>query len=119
MINGQKSAWVSGATYAEVCVLYTHVEQEGETGPGITIIVDLDSLGVSKGKPLKKMGLRALNQGELFFDNVEVPVSHIIAGPENYKEFVKQTLTEANPHVAGMVMGTARAAYEQALAYAH
>jgi alkylation response protein AidB-like acyl-CoA dehydrogenase len=119
VINGQKSAWVSGATYAEVCVLYTHVEQNGVSGPGIAIIVDLDSAGVSKGKPLEKMGLRGLNQGEIFFDNVEVPLSHVIAGPEKYGEFVTATLTEANPHVGAMVMGAARAAYEYALAYAH
>ena len=119
IINGQKSAWVSGATYADVCVLYTHVEQNGAAGPGIAIIVDLDSEGVSKGKPLEKMGLRGLNQGEIFFENVEVPVSHIIAGPEDYGDFVTATLTEANPHVGAMVMGTARAAYEYALDYAH
>ena len=118
-ISGQKSAWVSGATYAEVCVLYTHVEQNGATGPGIAIIVDLDSDGVSKGKPLEKMGLRGLNQGEIFFDNVEVPLSHVIAGPEQYNDFVTATLAEANPHVGAMVMGAARAAYEHALAYAH
>jgi acyl-CoA dehydrogenase len=119
VINGQKSSWVSGATYAEVCVLYTHVEQEGVTGPGIAIIVDLDSKGVSKGKPLEKMGVRGLNQGEIYFDNVEVPLSHVIAGPDEYPDFVTATLTEANPHVGGMVMGAARAAYEYALAYAH
>ena len=117
IINGQKSAWVSGASYAEVCVLYTRLEQD--TDSGITIIVDLDSDGVSKGKPLEKMGLRGLNQGEIFFDNVEVPISHIIANPDEYDDFVTATLTEANPHVAGMVMGAARAAYEYALAYAH
>lgn len=119
IINGQKSAWVSGATIADVCVLYTLVEQDGVTGPGMAIIVDLDSKGVAKGKPLEKMGLRGLNQGEIFFDNVEVPLSHVIAGPDTYSDFVTATLTEANPHVGAMVMGTARAAYEYALAYAH
>jgi len=119
IINGQKSAWISGATYADLCVLYTHVEQNGAVGPGIAIIVDLDSEGVSKGKPLEKMGLRALNQGEIFFENVEVPASHIIAVPEDYRDFVTATLTEANPHVGAMTMGAARAAYEYALNYAH
>ena len=119
ILNGQKSAWVSGATVADLCVLYTHVDRDGQVGPGIAIIVDLDSPGVSKGKPLEKMGLRALNQGEIFFDNVEVPLKHVIAGPDEYDDFVTATLAEANPHVAGMAMGLARAAYEHALAYAH
>ena len=119
VINGQKSSWVSGATYADVCVLYTHVEQDGVSGPGIALIVDLDSKGVSRGKALEKMGLRGLNQGEIFFDNVEVPLSHVIAGPDTYADFVTATLIEANPHVGAMIMGGARAAYEYALAYAH
>jgi alkylation response protein AidB-like acyl-CoA dehydrogenase len=119
ILNGQKSAWVSGATVAEVCVLYTHVERDGKVGPGISVIVDLDSDGISRGKPLEKMGLRGLNQGEIFFDNVEVPLDHVISGPDEYEDFVTATLAEANPHVAGMAMGLARAAYEYALAYAH
>jgi acyl-CoA dehydrogenase len=119
IINGQKSAWVSGALTAEVCILCTHVEQNGQTGPGTAIIVDMDSPGVSRGKPLEKMGMRALNQGEIFFDNVEVPVSHVIAGPESYKEFVLKTLIKGNTGVAGTSMGVARAAYEEALSYVH
>jgi acyl-CoA dehydrogenase len=101
IINGQKSAWVSGGSVAEVVVLYTHVEQDGKPIPGISIIVDLDSPGVSRGKPLEKMGLRGLNQGEIFFENVEVPLTHILAGPEDYESFVDATLTEVR-HVRHM-----------------
>ncbi len=119
IINGQKSAWVSGGTIAEVCALYCHVEENGKTRPGISVIVPLDLPGVSKGKPLEKMGLRSLNQGEIYFDNVEVPLSHMLAGPDTYVDFVRHTLAEANVHVANMAVGMARAAYEHALAYAH
>jgi alkylation response protein AidB-like acyl-CoA dehydrogenase len=119
IINGQKSAWISGSLTAEVCVLCTHVEQNGQAEPGIAIIVDLDCPGVSRGKPLDKMGMRSLNQGEIFFDNVEVPVSHVIAGPETYKAFVLKALIYGNTGVAGTSVGVARAAYEEALAYVH
>jgi len=119
IINGQKSAWVSGALTAELCALYCHVEQDGETAPGITILVPLDLPGVSRGKPLDKIGFRALNQGELYFDNVEVSAEYILAGPENYAQQVYHTLAEANVHVGNVAVGIARAAYEHALAYAH
>jgi alkylation response protein AidB-like acyl-CoA dehydrogenase len=119
IINGQKSAWVSGAMTAEVCALYCHAETDGELGPGIAVIVPLDAPGVSRGKPLDKLGMRCLNQGELYFDNVEVPISHLLAGPDTYADFSSKTLAEANPHVGLMLVGTARAAYEHALAYAH
>lgn len=119
IVNGQKSAWVSGATVAQVCALYCHLEENGKTHPGVSLIVPLDAPGVSKGKPLEKIGLRGLNQGEIYFDNVEVPLSHLLVGPEGYAEFVHDTLAEANIHVANMAVGLARAAFEHAHTYAH
>jgi alkylation response protein AidB-like acyl-CoA dehydrogenase len=119
IVNGQKSAWVSSGTVAEVCALYCHIEEDGKTRPGISLIVPLDAPGVSKGKPLEKIGMRALNQGEIYFDNVEVPISHMLAGPDNYCDFVRRTLANANVHVGNTAVGLARAAYEHAHRYAH
>jgi alkylation response protein AidB-like acyl-CoA dehydrogenase len=119
IVNGQKSAWVSGGTVAEVCALYCFVEEDGKFRPGVSLIVPLNLPGVSRGKALEKMGLRALNQGEIYFDNVEVPISHLLAGPDQYVDFVRHTLAEANVHVANMAVGMARAAYEHAHGYAH
>jgi acyl-CoA dehydrogenase len=121
IVNGQKSAWVSAGVTAEVCALYCHVQENGRTRPGVSLIVPLDLPGCSRGKPLDKIGVRGLNQGELYFDNVEVPISHLLAGPDEkgYTDFVRHTLTEANVHVANMAVGLSRAAYEHAHAYAH
>jgi alkylation response protein AidB-like acyl-CoA dehydrogenase len=119
IVNGQKSAWVSGGITAQVCALYCHLEENGETRPGLVAIVPLDLPGVTRGKPLDKLGLRPLNQGEIYFDNVEVPISHLLAGPGEYVDMVYHTLAEANVHVANLAVGLARAAYEHALDYAH
>ncbi len=119
IVNGQKAAWVSGAVTAEVCALYCHVEENGETRPGVSVIVPLDLPGVTRGKPLEKIGFRGLNQGELYFDNVEVPIANLLAGPDTYQDFVYRTLCEANPHVGALAVGVARAAFEHAVAYAH
>ncbi len=119
VINGQKAAWISGAMTAQVCALYTHAEIDGKVRPGLVIIVPMDLPGVTRGKPLEKLGLRALNQGELYFENVVVPLSNVIAGPDNYADMVYHTLAEANVHVGCTAVGIARAAYEHALAYAH
>ena len=119
IVRGQKSAWVSGAMTAEVCVLQCHVEEGGKTRPGVALIVPLDLPGVSRGKPLDKMGYRAMNQGELYFDNVEVPIANLLAGPDTYQDFAYRALCEANPHVGIGAIGVARAAFEHALGYAH
>ena len=119
IINGQKSAWISGGYTAEVCALFCHVEVDGATRPGVAVIVDLDAHGVTRGQPLEKMGVRTLNQAELYFEDVEVPADRLLAGPDTYENFAYRILCEANPLVALAWLGNARAAYELALEYAH
>lgn len=119
VVNGTKAAWVSGALTAQVCALYCHVDDHGTARPGVSLIVPLDLPGVSRGKPLDKMGVRGMNQGELYFDNVEVPAANLLAGPDTYQDFVYRTLCEANPAVAAWSLGIARAAFDHALEYAH
>jgi len=121
VINGQKSAWVSNGTIADVCVLYCATDTGTSLDPqrGCVVIVPLDAKGVSRGKPLDKLGQRALNQGEIFFDNVRVPRSHLLAGPDEFQAAVKIIHTAANGLMGATFTGVARAAYELALDYAH
>ncbi len=121
IVNGQKSAWVSNDTIAEMCVLYC--ASDTGAGPdsehGCVVFVPCDAKGVSKGKPLDKLGQRTLNQGEIFFDKVEVPLENLLAGPEHYQRAVYAIHQEANGLMAAALTGLARAAYELAYAYAH
>lgn len=121
ILNGQKSAWPSNAPVAEVCLLFCSADIGNGPDPqnGVCLLVDLSSKGVSKGKPLNKLGQRALPQGEIFFDNVEVPLDQIIAGPEDYQRAVYAVHAEANVAMCGLFTGVARAAYEIAYDYAH
>lgn len=118
VINGQKAAWVSNGTIAEVAALFCTIDgDEGFKGGGVAV-VPLDVRGVSRGKPLDKLGQRSLNQGEIFFDDVRVPASHMVIGKEAYGFVVENVLAMANAAMGTMFVGVARAAFEQALAYA-
>ncbi|MFM0013138.1 acyl-CoA dehydrogenase family protein [Paraburkholderia sediminicola] len=121
IINGQKSAWVSNGIAADVCILYCAADSGNgaDTKRGAVVIVPLDAKGVSRGKPLDKIGQRALNQGELFFENVTLSKEHLLAGPDQYVDAVYAVHTFANAIMANVFAGTARAAFELALAYAH
>ncbi len=121
VINGQKSAWVSNGTIGQVCILYCAADYGEGPDPvhGAVVIVPCTTKGVSKGKPLDKMGQRALNQGEIFFDNVELPLTHVLAGPDNYQRAVYAIHTEANALMGATFTGVAQRAYELAHAYAH
>jgi alkylation response protein AidB-like acyl-CoA dehydrogenase len=118
VIQGQKAAWVSNGTIATHCLVYPTIDPSmGMAGGGICV-VPLDLPGVKKGKPLDKIGQRALNQGEIFFDNVRVPKGYMLADQESYETMLDITLSTANAGMGAMFTGLARAAYEEALAYA-
>ena len=85
-------------------------------GGGVAV-VPLNLAGVSKGKPLNKLGQRALNQGEIFFDNVRIPRHYMVIGAGGYEQQTKATLTSANGGMSTAFTGLARAAYEAALDY--
>lgn len=121
IVNGQKSAWVSNGTIADVCILYCAADTGSgpDTRWGCVLIVPMDAKGVSRGKPLDKLGQRALNQGEIFFDHVRVPMDHVLASPEQYQEALYIIHTAANGLMGAVFTGVARAAYELALDYAH
>ena len=118
VISGQKSSWVSGGTIGTHCALYCQVDPSlGHAGGGI-FVVPLDLPGVSKGKPLDKLGQRDLNQGEIFFDDVRIPASYLVAGPEAYEAMLEITLSSTTCLMGGLGAGIARAAFEESLAYA-
>lgn len=118
VIRGQKSAWVSNGTIATVAALFCTIDpSEGFHGGGVCL-VPLDLPGVSRGRPIDKLGQRALNQGEIFFDDVRVPADYMVVGKELYAHAVEGVLTMANAAMGTIFVGVARAALEHALAYA-
>lgn len=120
-ISGQKSAWVSNGSVAELAILYCAAETADGVDPyrGAVVVVPLKEVGISKGKPLEKMGQRSLPQGEIFFDGIELDIDHLLVAPEDYKKGVYAIHSEANAVMGGVFTGVARAAYEMAHAYAH
>lgn len=120
-LNGQKSSWVSNGTIAKVCILYCAADTGSgpDTKNGCVLIFPLDIKGISRGKPLDKLGQRALNQGEIFFDNVKLSKKNILAGPETYQDALYAIHTLANGLMGAVFTGVSRAAFEMALDYAH
>jgi len=117
VLNGQKAAWVSNGTIATQAAVFVSIDPSmGMAGGGIGLI-DLTQKGVSRGRPLDKMGQRELPQGEIYFDNAEIPVEDMIIDPESYEMFTDITLATANACMGAFFTGLAQSAYDLALAY--
>jgi alkylation response protein AidB-like acyl-CoA dehydrogenase len=117
VLNGQKSAWVSNGTIATHALAFLGVDRaKGMAGGGVAL-VPLNLPGVTKGPPLNKIGQRALNQGEIFFDNVRIPKAYMFVPPEVYTFAIDSVLAGANAFMGSTFTGLARAAFEEALTY--
>ena len=119
VISGQKSSWVSCGTIAQAAALFTAVDNGGPELEKAVFVVPLDLPGVSRGKPLDKIGQRALNQGEIFFDEVRIPRSFMAVPPEAYDQAAELVLTNANTGMGSLFSGLARSALEMAVDYAN
>ncbi|NTW36197.1 MAG: acyl-CoA/acyl-ACP dehydrogenase [Syntrophobacteraceae bacterium] len=119
IINGEKSAWVSNGTIATHALLHVSLDpSRGMQGQGLAII-PLDLPGISWGKPLDKMGQRPLNQGSIIFEDARIPKEYMVIP---YPDFINassgQGLAMVNGGMAIVFAGLAKAAFDEAYAYA-
>jgi alkylation response protein AidB-like acyl-CoA dehydrogenase len=118
IIRGQKSSWVSNGTIATHAMLHMGVDRSQGGAASAIAFVPLDLPGVTKGKPLDKLGQRALNQGEIFFDDVRIPASYVLVPSQGYSMMGDFILAGANGGMGATFTGLARAAFEEGLTYA-
>jgi alkylation response protein AidB-like acyl-CoA dehydrogenase len=87
-------------------------------GTGLAVI-PLDLPGISRGRPLDKLGQRPLNQGELIFEEVKIPKQYmVIADTAAMTAMMPMILTGGNTGMGNFFSGLARAAYDEAFKYA-
>jgi alkylation response protein AidB-like acyl-CoA dehydrogenase len=119
IINGEKSAWVSNGTIATHAVLHVAIDPgRGMEGQGLAII-PLDLPGISRGKPLDKMGQRPLNQGSIIFEDAVIPKKYmVVPNPDLMKAMGGLGLAYVNGGMALVFAGLAKAAFDEAFRYA-
>jgi len=119
VVSGQKSSWISNGTIATHALLFLCLNPSaGMFGCGIAAI-PLSYPGISRGKPLDKLGQRALNQGEIFFDNVRIPKANVIVQDQaTYFNISETNLAGCNEFMGNVFTGVAQAALDEALEYA-
>jgi acyl-CoA dehydrogenase len=82
VLNGSKTFISNGFLAGVVLVVCKTDPAQGASGTSI-LIVDTDNCpGFRVGRVLDKMGLKAQDTSELFFDDVKVPVTQLLGGQE-------------------------------------
>jgi alkylation response protein AidB-like acyl-CoA dehydrogenase len=77
VVNGQK-VFISNGQLCDVLVLATKTDSAAGA-KGVTLfLVESDREGFNRGKNLEKLGMKAQDTSELFFDNVRIPPSNML-----------------------------------------
>jgi alkylation response protein AidB-like acyl-CoA dehydrogenase len=112
ILNGAKM-WISNAPFADIAVVWA----KNEAGRIQGIVVERGMEGFSTPTMHGKWSLRASDTGELIFDNVRVPKSHILPGRDGLGAPLS-CLDSARYGIAWGAIGAALDCYDTALRYA-
>jgi alkylation response protein AidB-like acyl-CoA dehydrogenase len=91
VVNGSKTFITNGWSCDLVIVVAKTDPAKGAKGTSL-VVVDTSMKGFTKGKRLKKLGLKGQDTAELFFDNVEVPAQNLLGQENNGFIYLMQEL---------------------------
>lgn len=81
IINGSKM-WITNASQGDFICLLANTSDDAVHKNKSLIVVPMNSKGISVSDPIDKIGMRASDTGQIFFDDVRVPKRNVI-GQEN------------------------------------
>ncbi|MFI6293445.1 acyl-CoA dehydrogenase family protein [Nonomuraea sp. NPDC050790] len=117
VVNGQKTFITNGINSDLVVVVAKTDPDEGARGTTL-LVVERGMDGFSRGRNLEKVGLKAQDTAELFFDNVRVPVANRL-GPNEGEGFFQlmNNLPQERLSIAVVAVGAAEAVLEMTIEY--
>ncbi|HJM33727.1 MAG: acyl-CoA dehydrogenase family protein [Candidatus Marinimicrobia bacterium] len=117
IINGTKN-WVTNGINSDIVVMFCLTDKDLGSKGISAFIVDKGMAGFSTGKKEDKLGIRASDTCELYFEDCEVPVENRIGEEGAGFKIAMNTLGGGRIGIAAQGLGIARAALEAAVSYA-
>ena len=116
VISGTKN-WVTNGINSHYVIVFARTDRE-KLSKGIScFLVEKNSEGFSSGKPEDKLGIRASDTCELYFDNVRVPSQNLIGNEGDGFKIALATLDGGRIGIASQALGIAQAALEHSISY--
>ncbi len=117
VLNGTKCFITNGGVASLYVVFANAAPEKGARGLS-AFVVPRESHGITVGKVEDKMGQRASNTAELFFEDVRVPAANILGREGLGLLIAMRTFDKTRAAVGSAGVGVARAALEYAVDYA-
>lgn len=118
LLSGQKT-FISCATTADVVIVAARTQSNDELRtPGLSLfVVEYGMEGFTRGRRLDKVGLRAQDTGELFFDNVHLTEANLLGTEGRGLSHLISHLPRERLGVMASSLTMARAVYEETVRY--
>jgi acyl-CoA dehydrogenase len=120
VVNGQKTFITHGHTADLICLAVKTDTTEGNGVHGFSLlVVETESTsGFRRGRRLDKVGLKAQDTAELFFDDARVPVGNLLGGVEGrgFYQLMEQ-LAKERINIAMQALALTEAALVETIAY--
>ncbi|WP_137045271.1 acyl-CoA dehydrogenase family protein [Pseudolabrys sp. FHR47] len=117
VISGTK-AWVTFGRIADFIMIFAKTDKDAGHRGISCILVEADHKGISRGKSEELLGMHGLEDCQISFDQVRVPVANRI-GPENQAfKMAMENFNFSRLMMSSMALGMAQGAMEDAVAYA-
>ncbi len=119
LLNGSKT-FITNGWHADIVVVVAKTNPAAGAKGTSLLLVERGMPGFEKGKRLKKLGLKAQDTAEQFFNNVRVPVENLLGGqPQENKGFIclMQELQWERMQLAISGVAAAQAAIDWTVAY--
>ena len=116
LVNGSKTFITNGHIADYILLAANRHPERGAKGVSL-FLVPLDSDGIRRGRNLKKIGNKAQDTAEIFFDDVRLPGSALLGDSEQGWSQLMHGLARERMVVAVRSMAIAEAALEQTVAY--
>jgi len=117
IINGAKM-WVTNASIAEYIITLVRTDPSGGSHSLSMILVPTSAPGLTIGPAEKKMGLHGSPTHAVTYDNVRVPLNHLIGKEGRGLQQTLTTLDGGRVSIAAVSVGLAQSAFEHAVNYA-
>jgi acyl-CoA dehydrogenase len=121
ILNGQKT-FITNGPYADTIVFICKLDDGSapEARKVLQFVLDGDTPGLTRSKPLRKMGLHASPTGELFLEDVRVGRDRLLGETEEQpaRSAAKETFAAERTGVAAMALGIVEQCLKLSIGYA-
>jgi isovaleryl-CoA dehydrogenase len=118
LLNGSKM-WITNGPDADTMVVYAKTEPELGARGVTAFIVEKGMKGFFTAQKLDKLGMRGSHTGEMVFQNVEVPESHILGGLNLGAKVLMSGLDYERAVLAAGPIGIMQAVMDNVVPYIH